>query len=140
VPLLSLVVILNPLHTGTHLSLFRQDYAAHVFYIGTLTSIAYGLLILWLLNVDSAFGRLMSTRFMRVAATFGYGIYLVHIPVIQFAVVPALQVLNRTMGLPGVMLWSVGLALAVALSGALAYALHLAVEKPALYVRDRIAG
>jgi peptidoglycan/LPS O-acetylase OafA/YrhL len=139
VPSLILLAILNPLHTGTRLGLFRDEYFAHVFYIGTLTSIAYGLLILWLLNVDSRFGRFMSAPAMRVSATFGYGIYLVHIPVIQLTVLPALRTLAREMNVPGGALWLTGLVMAVALSTAVAYALHLAVEKPVLYLRDRIA-
>jgi peptidoglycan/LPS O-acetylase OafA/YrhL len=138
-PSLILLVILNPLHTGARLGLFRDEYFAHVFYIGTLTSVAYGLLILWLLNVDSGFGRLMSGPAMRVSATFGYGIYLVHIPVIQLAVLPTLKALGGAMNLPGGALWLAGLTMAVALSTALAYALHLAVEKPALHLRDRFA-
>jgi peptidoglycan/LPS O-acetylase OafA/YrhL len=139
VPVLILLVILNPLHTGAHLGLFRDEYLAQVFYVGTLTSIAYGLLILWLLNVDSGFSRVMSTHTLRIFATFGYGIYLVHIPVIQLAVLPALRTLGETPGLPGNALWILGLVMAVALSATLAYALHLAVEKPALYLRDRVA-
>lgn len=110
---------------------------------GVLTAVMYGPLVLLLVNRDSAFARLLGRRFFLVLATFGYGIYLVHIPLGDYVVVPAvlyvgIALFHRGILLPPWLVWTVALGLTWALSAAVAYLLHVLVERPALALRDRL--
>jgi peptidoglycan/LPS O-acetylase OafA/YrhL len=82
--------------------------------------------------------RWLSAPFFRRVATLGYGVYLVHIPIIDHVMVPAAR---AAQGRHWSMLfvWPTSLAATMVLSVAVAYALHVGVEKPALRVRDRLA-
>ena len=76
---------------------------------------------------------------MLIIATLGYGIYLVHFPVIQYLVAPfmeSLDLIDNPIVLPA---WLIVLVLTLTLSTLIAYVLHLIVEKPALYLRDTFA-
>ncbi|MEZ4390737.1 MAG: acyltransferase [Polyangiales bacterium] len=110
---------------------------------GVLTAAMYGPLVLLLVNRESSLTRFLGARAFIVLATFGYGVYLVHIPVGDHVVVPAvllagIAALRAGVLLPAWLVWGVALALTWAVSVAIAYALHLAIERPALALRDRM--
>ncbi len=109
-----------------------------VFAWGTITSIMYIPLILLLVNADGWFQRFCSRPFFLRLATVGYGIYLVHIPVGLF-ILPVMKTLAASFDLPESVIWCLMLFTLVSISAVVAYVFHLLVEKPALYLRDRIA-
>lgn len=106
---------------------------------GGLTSLAYGLLIVVLLRRELSIADWLGWRGFRRWATLGYGIYLVHPVVISLLVVP-LCGLGMVRGL-----WSFGAAWWLSLVGGLAvstlgaWLLHVAIERPAMRLRDRLA-
>jgi peptidoglycan/LPS O-acetylase OafA/YrhL len=110
-----------------------------MFLWGTLTSVMYiGLVPLGLYG-EGLVVRALSRPFFRRLATLGYGVYLVHIPIIDHIMVPAgraAQARHWSM----LLVWPAALASTFALSLMVAYALHVLVEKPSLRLRDRIAG
>lgn len=111
-----------------------RDYTPwHIVAWGSVTSLMYLALVMLLLYQDGLMSRFLSSRFFLVCATLGYGIYLVHIPVFHHFVKPVSALL------PGSVRWAGALALLWLGSAAVAYVLHLLVEKPALWMRDRLA-
>lgn len=111
----------------------------HVFAWGTLTTLMWSGFLLLLLHGTSVVHRFLSAPIFRSIATLGYGVYLVHIPLCDHIVVPlAHRMISRQVSL--MIVWPVSLVLLLALSTAVSYALHLLVEKPSLWVRDRVAG
>jgi len=66
-------------------------------------------------------------------------VYLVHPALISLAVIPAAAVMRLRWHLSTSVVWAYAPALLIVLSTAVAYGLHLVVEKPALWLRDRIA-
>ena len=75
----------------------------------------------------------------RRLATLGYGVYLVHIPIIDHIMVPAgraAQARHWSM----LLVWPAALTTTFLLSLAVAYVLHVLVEKPSLRIRDRFAA
>jgi peptidoglycan/LPS O-acetylase OafA/YrhL len=116
----------------------RQDVAT-VFAWGTVTSVMYVALVLLLINTESALTRFLSSRWFLRFATLGYGIYLVHPPIITRVVLPVALVLLEDLELPLGVAWAAGLGLLLVVATAVAYGLHLVVEKPALWLRDRVA-
>jgi peptidoglycan/LPS O-acetylase OafA/YrhL len=123
-------------------SLFGDEHAllVRVFAWGTVTSVMYFGAVLLLLNGgDGLAQRALSAPFWRRVATLGYGVYLVHIPMCDHVVTPAARRLLEWRW-PMPVVWTLAVAGAFACSLAVAYALHLLVEKPALRLRDAIAG
>jgi len=111
----------------------------HVFAWGTLTTVMYLGFLLLLLHGDGLVHRSLSAPIFRRLATLGYGIYLVHIPLCDYIVVPMAHALDaRHVSL--LVVWPLSLALLLALSMSVAYAMHILIEKPSLRLRDRIAG
>ena len=111
----------------------------HVFAWGTLTTIMYMGFLLLLLHGHGVVHRFLSAAAFRRIATLGYGVYLVHIPLCDHIVVPiAKRLIIRGTSLA--LVWPISLALLLAMSATLAYAMHLLIEKPSLWVRDRVAG
>lgn len=111
---------------------------------GVLTAAMYGPLVLLLVNRETALSRWLGARPFLWLATFGYGVYLVHIPLGDHVVVPAVLLFGVALLRAGVLLppwivWGVALALTWALSVLLAYVLHVVVERPSLALRDRLA-
>ncbi|MGH7272797.1 MAG: acyltransferase family protein [Polyangiaceae bacterium] len=134
-PLLCLWVLVQPWLFGA--SAVRL---VHVFFWGTLTSIMYFCWLLLLLNVEGGwFSRVLSAPIFRRLATLGYGVYLVHIPVCDDLVAPAASALVKGRGLSAGIAWMLALAGSLLGSLALAYVLHVIVEKPSLALRDRVA-
>lgn len=110
-----------------------------LFLWGTVTSVMYLCLVPLALYGEGWVVRGLSAPFFRRLATLGYGVYLVHIPIIDHVMVPAgraAQARHWSMAL----VWPVALASTFALSLLLAYVLHVVVEKPSLRLRDRIAA
>jgi peptidoglycan/LPS O-acetylase OafA/YrhL len=121
-------------------TMFGWDHLqlVHVFSWGTVTSIMYLLTVPMALYGDGMVCRWLSAPFFRRVATLGYGIYLVHIPVIDHIMVPlARAAQERRWSM--LLVWPAVLAATMAISALLAYALHVMIEKPALRLRDRFA-
>lgn len=113
----------------------------HVFAWGTVTSIMYFGWLLLLLHGDTAgwIHRALSLSIFRRIATLGYGVYLVHIPLCDHVIVPAARFLERRHWPMGVV-WPAALLGLMVTSLALAYVMHVVIEKPSLRVRERLAG
>jgi peptidoglycan/LPS O-acetylase OafA/YrhL len=112
---------------------------AHLFLWGTVTSMFYMGLLLLLLHGHGWFQDFFSAPIFRKVATLGYGVYLVHVPILYNGVIPVARRLYwaRT---PMIIIWPASLAALVLLSLAAGYVLHIFVEKPSLRLRDRLAG
>ena len=111
----------------------------HVFLWGTVTSLMYLGVLLLLLYGDGWIHRGLSAPFWRRLATLGYGVYLVHIPLIDHALVPVARTLQRR-GVSMWIVWPAGLCAVVLASWIIAYAMHVVIEKPSLWIRQRLAG
>ncbi|APR87466.1 acyltransferase 3 [Minicystis rosea] len=122
-------------------SMFGVDkvQTVHVYAWGTVTSIMYFGFVPLLLYGDGWIHRWLSAPIFRRIATLGYGVYLVHIPLIDHLVVPAaraLQARHASM----LWVWPVSLAATMLMSLAIGYAMHVLIEKPSLRIRERFAG
>lgn len=106
---------------------------------GTLTSVMYLAALPLFLHGDGVVHRFLSRPIFRKLATVGYGVYLIHIPIIDHVLVP---IAHRLEAAEASMLWVWPLAmLSVTVSSfALGYLLHVFVEKPSLRLRDRFAA
>lgn len=111
----------------------------HVFAWGTVTSLMWSAFLLLLLHGDGPIHRFLSAPAFRYAATLGYGVYLVHIPLIDQLLVPWAQALQAR-GTSALLLWVGGMLALCGMSWGIAYLMHLLVEKPVLRLRHRIAG
>ena len=110
-----------------------------MFLWGTVTSVMYFGLVPLALYGEGWVVRALSAPFFRRLATLGYGVYLVHIPIIDHIMVPAgraAQARHWSM----LLVWPAALTATFLLSLAIAYALHVLVEKPSLRLRDRLAS
>ena len=111
----------------------------HVFAWGTVTSLMWTPFLLLLLHGDGPMHRALSLPIFRAVATLGYGVYLVHIPLIDHWLVPlAKQAVAH--GMPALLLWPLAMLLLLLASWAIAYVMHVLIEKPALRIRQRVAG
>jgi peptidoglycan/LPS O-acetylase OafA/YrhL len=106
---------------------------------GTLTTVMYFGVLSLLLHAGGPITRALSAPFFRSVATLGYGVYLVHIPLCDHVVVPVARVLHGR-GVPWGVMWVGALVALVLLSHGLAYVMHVVIEKPSLWVRDRVAA
>jgi peptidoglycan/LPS O-acetylase OafA/YrhL len=113
----------------------------HVFAWGSITSVMYfGWLLLLLHGSRQAWlTRALSIPISRKIATLGYGVYLVHIPILDRAIVPAARALEAR-SVPMTVIWPLSLAALMLASLGIAYVLHVLVEKPSLRIRERIAA
>ncbi len=112
---------------------------AHVFAWGTVTSIMYLASVPLALYGNGMVCRWLSQPAFRRMATVGYGVYLVHIPIIDHIMVPAARAAQgRHWSM--LVVWPTTVVATMALSHAVAYALHIVVEKPSLRLRDRLAA
>jgi peptidoglycan/LPS O-acetylase OafA/YrhL len=106
-----------------------------VFAWGTVTSVMYFPLLLLLLHGESWIHRALAAPFWRQIATLGYGVYLVHIPIIDHVIVPTAQRLAaRRVSM--ILVWPMSLAVVMILSLAMGYVMHVLIEKPSLRIRE----
>lgn len=110
----------------------------HVFAWGTVTSVMYFPALLLLLHGEGPIHRWLSAPVFRRLATLGYGVYLVHIPVIDHAVVPVAHALHDQQ-VSMALLWPASFGAVTIASFAIGYAMHVLVEKPSLRVRRALA-
>jgi peptidoglycan/LPS O-acetylase OafA/YrhL len=110
----------------------------HVFAWGTITSLMYFGFLLFMLRSKGPGATLLSHPFFRRIATLGYGVYLVHLPLVDHVAAPIAKLLAAR-GFSHVMLWFLSMGIVCALSLLLATVLHLLVEKPSLWLRDKCA-
>jgi peptidoglycan/LPS O-acetylase OafA/YrhL len=113
-------------------------WATGAMLLGTSTSPVFALLILWAVAAPrGTLLKLLSHPGWRVWASLSYGMYLIHIPVLEaFAIPLVIEPLQTDAPLLG---WALGFAVAVLASTVAAYLMHLLVEKPMLRLRDRWA-
>lgn len=111
----------------------------HMFLWGTVTTMFYMGLVLLLLHGHGWIQDFLSAPIFRRVATLGYGVYLVHVPIVYHGIVPVARRLYyaRT---PIILLWPASLASLVLLSLGVGYILHIFVEKPSLRLRDRLTA
>ena len=88
---------------------------------------------------SKAVAKALSAKRFLTLATFGYGMYLVHVPVAYFGLLPVARLLHGA-GWPPTMVWLVTLAGLVVGAAATAYGLHLLIDKPFLRLRARVAS
>jgi peptidoglycan/LPS O-acetylase OafA/YrhL len=127
-----------PLHD---LTLFGPENEGLVYVLawGTITSVMYFGPLLMLLEGDGIIARFLAAPVFRRLATLGYGVYLVHIPIIQHGLLPIGLALHGR-GVPLTVVWP-GMLLGVVVgSTAVAYVLHVLVEKPSLRIRERLSA
>jgi peptidoglycan/LPS O-acetylase OafA/YrhL len=110
-----------------------------VFYWGTVTSVLHLTVVLLLLHGDTQVTRFLGRPIFRAVATVGYGVYLVHIPVLDRLVMPTCKRAIEH-GISAAVVWPLGLTATLLFTLIVAYLLHILVEKPALALRSRIAG
>lgn len=122
-------------------AMFGAEYVqiVHIFAWGTVTSVMYFGFVPLLLYGDGWFHRWLSAPIFRRVATLGYGVYLVHIPIIDHVMVPAAQALQKRHA-SMLWVWPASLTATMLLSLALGYAMHVLIEKPSLRLRERFAG
>ncbi|EYF03383.1 acyltransferase family protein [Chondromyces apiculatus] len=111
----------------------------HMFAWGTITSVMYFCGLLLLLHGDGWIHRALSRPVFRRVATLGYGVYLVHIPIIDYVVVPATKAL-QAQRVSMALLWPASLAVTILISLAIGYVMHVLIEKPSLWIRQRLAA
>ena len=110
----------------------------HLFAWGSVTSIMYLGIVPLALYTDGAVCRWLSSHLFRRMATLGYGVYLVHIPIIDHIMVPAAKAAqDRHWSM--LLVWPAALTATMMLSLAIGYALHVLVEKPSLKLRERFS-
>ena len=121
--------------------LFGDEHEQHVhlFTWGLVTSIMYLLIVPMALHGDGWIVRFLSQPFWRALATVGYGVYLVHIPVMNRIGMPILLHLQER-GVSLAVGWAFVFTVVTALSFGIGYVLHVFVEKPALRLREWLAA
>jgi len=126
---------------ASHHDLFGEENApiVRLFAWGSLTSLMYLAVVPLMLHGDGPIQRFLSWPIFHKLATVGYGVYLVHIPLIDRLAVPLAHQLEDD-GASMLWVWPALFALVTVLSFVLGYVLHVLVEKPSLWVRDRLAA
>jgi peptidoglycan/LPS O-acetylase OafA/YrhL len=121
--------------------MFGPEYLqiCHVFVWGTVTSIMYFGWLILLLHGEGWIHRALSKDIFRRVATLGYGIYLIHIPLLDHVAVPYARALQAR-NVPMLFIWPSSLVGLMLASLAVSYVFHVAIEKPALRLRERLAG
>jgi peptidoglycan/LPS O-acetylase OafA/YrhL len=111
----------------------------HLFLWGTVTSVMYLCLVPLILHGDGPIVRFLGQPIWRRLATLGYGVYLVHIPILDHLLVPYALELHHD-GTPLWIIWPLTLAVCAVLSFAVGYVMHILIEKPSLRVREWLAA
>jgi peptidoglycan/LPS O-acetylase OafA/YrhL len=117
----------------------EHEHIVHVFAWGTLTSLMYLGFVPLLLHGDGPIQRFCAAPIFRRLATLGYGVYLVHIPLIDHLAVPwALDMQEQQVSM--LYVWPAAFAGVTVVSFAIGYVLHVLVEKPSLRIREWLAA
>ena len=111
----------------------------HIFAWGTVTTLMYFGWVLLLLHGDGWIHRGLSIPIFRRMATLGYGVYLVHIPLCDRVLVPIAHELEARR-VPMALVWPASVVALMLGSLALAYVMHVLIEKPSLRLRQRLAA
>jgi peptidoglycan/LPS O-acetylase OafA/YrhL len=146
-PIAIFMIILSPQINPNPLGIFKIDttegyrwaWKTGIFYFGTLTSVAYCSLILFLLFTDNGLTRLMSSKLLLYVATLGYGVYLVHFPVAGLLAHLFKDLFVNPREIPEI-LWILNTVLTFVISLVISYFLHLLIEKPFLILRDKLTN
>ncbi len=107
---------------------------------GTVTGLLYANLTLYLLTVDGVLARFLGARTFLWLATLGYGVYLVHYPIVTSAGLAGYFFTTAKLVPSPAIALVVGTLIVFGLSLGIAYLLHLLVEKPALLARDALTS
>lgn len=126
-------VLLSPTMIDGEYALF-----ARIFIWGSVPSVMYFCALLLLLHSDGAIARFLSAPLFRRLATLGYGVYLVHVPVLE-RLMPLAKALGAR-GWPSSLVWWLALVAVMLLALSVGYVMHILIEKPALRLRQRLAG
>ena len=111
----------------------------HLFAWGTLTSVMYFGLVPLALYTEGWVCRGLSAPLFRRMATLGYGVYLVHIPIIDHIMVPAAKAAqDRHWSMA--LVWPAAVTATMTLSLGVGYVMHILIEKPSLRLRERFAA
>ena len=100
-----------------------------------IAGVAFSLLILYLIHVRSWLEAFFSHKIFLVLATLTYGSYLVHIYVIRFVKRTLFKEFNYDLSPDNQ--WLAVFIVAIVLTFALSYILHILIEKPFLYLRQK---
>ncbi len=111
----------------------------HVFAWGSVTTVMYFGWLILLLHSDGPIQRMLSAPLFRRLATLGYGVYLVHIPLLDHVLVPiARKLYQRHVSMT--LVWPITLAVLLLGSLAIGYLMHIFIEKPSLRLREKLAA
>ena len=105
---------------------------------GFLTGIGGSIITVWGIYGSGFFHRILSSTATRYVATLGYGVYLFHLLVVKKITNGLIENVPFTGNLDFLGHWLAGLTATLLISYVFAYALHLLVEKPSLYLRRRL--
>lgn len=121
-------------------TMFGDEHAqlVCVFLWGTVTSLMYFAALLLVLHGESAVVRFLSAPIFRALATLGYGVYLVHTPILELLVPSAKELAAR--GVSTSAIWPSALVVVMVLALAVGYVMHVVIEKPSLLLRRKLAG
>ncbi len=122
-------------------NMFGDGSAALVtmFLWGTVTSVMYVCVGLLLLHGEGWLHSFLGRDTFRRIATLGYGVYLVHVPMCDWVVMPLARLLNRHQ-VTMIIVWPLCLVLTMLAALALSYVMHLLIEKPSMRIRQKIAA
>jgi peptidoglycan/LPS O-acetylase OafA/YrhL len=121
--------------------LFGEEYEqiVHLFTWGLVTSAMYLMTVPMLIHGDGWITRFLSAPIWRRLATLGYGVYLVHIPLVHHVAIPML-LRFQDHGISLAYGWPIAFVVVSAGSFAIGYALHVLIEKPSLRIREWLAA
>ena len=111
----------------------------HLFSWGSITSVMYLATIPMVLHGKGPITRALSLPIWRRMATLGYGVYLVHIPILDHILVPiALRLHRQAWSL--MVIWPLTWIVCALISFAVGYVMHIFIEKPSLRIREWLAA
>lgn len=108
-----------------------------IFYFGTLTGVGYILLVSWCIYTKNFVTQILSLPLFRTLATLGYGIYLVHIPVLIWISQPVYSLVPPS-PYHFQITWLILSLGALLISIFISYIMHLLIEKPFLFLRSKV--
>jgi peptidoglycan/LPS O-acetylase OafA/YrhL len=106
--------------------------------IGTVTGVAYLNLVTYLITTRGLLVRVLGHRAFLVFATLGYGVYLVHMPLVTSLGMASYLQLAFFKQVPVPVAFGLAVLAVFGASLAIGYVLHVLVEKPALLARDKL--